>query len=155
MSSYIASVESHFAIDAAGTSQDMLEIVRNIVSIKEFPKEINFGGDPSFQYTGIAYQSLVFPIYREIDGTNIGGLTFELHFMAFVTPGDTITVQLWNRTALTSVVEVETSASILSLIKSDPFTLPASEVEYEVRVKASLGGGSRPYRIYNCTLVQK
>lgn len=155
MSSWIAITEANFAVDKAGTSQDMLEIIHNQIAIKEFAKRIDFGGDPTFQYINTAYGSQSFPVYAEIDGTNIGGLIFELHFMCICTPGDTISVQLWNRTTLASIIETTTSPTTLQLIRSAPFSLPTTVGEYEVRVKAAIGGAAKPFSVYGATLVQK
>lgn len=156
MSSYVASNDTHFAVDQAATSQDMLEIVHNIVAIKEFPKRIPFGGDPSFQYTNTSYQSQSFPVYCEIDGSNLDGLLFELHFMAKATSGDVVSVQLWNRTTNAMIVELASASSVLALVKSlSPFSLITGVNIYEVRVKSTIGGASSPFTVYGATLVQK
>lgn len=152
--SWVTITQGNFAVNKAARSQDMLEIINNQIAVKEFPKRVPFGGDSNFQYVNTTYQSTVDGVVVQIDGTNIGGLTFELHFMALVQAGDTAYAQLWNRSTSSQVVEKSTQTQQLALVASTTFTLPTGSNMFEIRVKNALGG-SYPFKLYNFELVQR
>lgn len=134
--------------------QDWNELRANIIAVKEFPKSIPLGGDPKFAYTGTSFADIEDPVYAEINGTNVQGLTFELHFMGIATTPDTVTVELvYDGT--TQAVQKTFTDTTLALIKSDPFSLPAAVKTFKVRVKAATGGVASPFQAYGFQLVQK
>src|SRR3990167_7615314 len=115
---------------------------------------VKLGGDPGAAYENTSYAAVVFPIYQLLDGTDLGGLTFELRFMDKVTAADTCYVELYDRTLAAAVLssEIAFTNTALELIVSGPFALAAAEDEYEVRVKATTGGAASPFNAYGFEL---
>src|SRR5690242_6481417 len=115
-----------FVLDYLLGYQDLVEISGNLTALKSFPKVAWLGG------SNIAYQNNAFAlvtdgVYVEIDATNLGGLTFELHFMGSVTAADTGSVELvTNPGGSNTVVSTTTfTNTTIALVKSAAITLTA------------------------------
>jgi hypothetical protein len=145
------------ALDGGIFYQDFNELIANVYAVKLFPKRIMLGGDPKGSFINTAIAIVDDPIYIEIDGTNLAGLTFELHFMGNVTAADTGTVELVSDPlGSPSVIVTKTfTNTTLDLVKSIAFTLTTGVNKYAVRSKANVGGVASPYVAYGFALVQK
>jgi hypothetical protein len=143
------------ALDDGLFFQDFNELKDNVEVVKQFPKRIPMGGDPKQLYENTAFTIAEDPIYVEIDGTNLAGLGFELHFMGEATSDDTVSVEVWDSTNSSQLVVKTFTNTSLALVKSGSFTLPAEPVTVYVRVKATIGGAASPFRAYGFHLVQK
>lgn len=153
---YVALTAADFAPNKpARATSFALQVHYNLVALKELPKGLSFGGDPGTAYENTSYASIVFPVYREIDGTNLGGLIFEVHCMGRVTAADTGYVQLWDRTAAAQIVEVTFANTALARVVSATFSLPAAVREFEIRTKAAIGGAASPYNAYGFIVMQR
>ncbi|HUW57618.1 MAG TPA: hypothetical protein VMZ92_13345 [Planctomycetota bacterium] len=113
---------------------------------------LTFGG-ASVAYENTAYASVSFPVYREVNGIALVGLTFELQFMGQVTAADTAYAELWDRTTSAQIVEAVFANTVLALVKSTTFSLPAAVRELEVRTRATVGGAASPYNAYGFILI--
>jgi len=143
------------ALDDGLFFQDFNELKDNVEVVKQFPKRIPMGGDPKHLYENTAFTIAEDPIYLEIDGTNLAGLTFELHFMGEATAADTVSVEVWDSTNSAQLQVKTFTNTSLALVKSSAITLPASVAVLCVRVKSATGGAASPFRAYGFHLVQK
>ncbi len=145
------------ALDDAIVYQDINEIIGNLVALKEFPKRLALGGDPKTFYINTAIAITDDPIYVEIDGTNLAGAIYEVHFMGAVTGGDTGTVELiTDPLGSPSIIVSKTfTNTTLDLVKSGSFALTSGVNKYAIRHKASVGGDASPYQAYGFMLVQR
>jgi len=154
MSSYTAIVNK--VIDDGIFFQDINELKENIVALAQFPKRIPLGGDPKRLYIGVdTYELIEDAIYGELDGTNLGGLTYELHFMGLVTTPDTGKVKLIRLDTLATVVEKLFTNTALDLVKSDAFSLVTASVQYAVHVTPTTGTVASPMKAYGFHLIQR
>ncbi len=145
------------ALDDAIVYQDHNEVIGNLVALKEFPKRLLLGGDPNTFYINTALTITDNPVYAEIDGTNLQGAIYEVHFMGAVTASDTGTVELIADPggANTSIVTKTFTITALDLIKSASFSLLTGVNKYAIRHKATTGGDASPYQAYGFALVQR
>jgi len=145
------------ALDDAIVYQDLNEIIGNLVALKEFPKRVSLGGDAKTFYINTAFAITDDPIYVEIDGTNLQGAIYEVHFMGAVTAADTGTVELIADPggANTNVVTKTFTSTALDLVKSASFSLLTGVNKYAIRHKATTGGDASPYQAYGFMLVQR
>ena len=139
-----------FALRAAENFENHEDRLLALAALNGVP----LGGSPGAAYENTSYAAVVFPIYQLIDGTELGGLTFELRFMGQVTAADTCYVELYDRTAAAAVLssEIAFTNTVLALVVSGPFALAEAEHEYEVRVKATTGGAAAPFVAYGFEL---
>lgn len=88
-------------------------------------------------------------VHVEVDGTNLGGHTVELHIMARVDAG-TGTVELYNVTATAAMTpNIPVTATTYTFLKSGAITLTTGVNVYKVRAQR----GTTEIQVYGAALV--
>lgn len=112
----------------------------NAIALKEARATHVLGGSFESAVSDTSFVSAPGSVFVEIDGTNLGGLTVEVHVMAKVV-GGTGTIQLFNRTLAVAVASSSATFTNTSpaLIKTGAITLATGVNVYELQVKGNVG----------------
>lgn len=110
----------------------------NVIAVKERRGELALGGSDSDAVSDTGFVDLPAGVHVEIDGTNLGGFTVEVHFMGRVLAG-TGTIRLWNITAAAEVSSSQKTFTNTSAdrIVSSSLSLASGVNEYKLQVKGS------------------
>lgn len=110
----------------------------NAAALKEARRALTLGGDPN---TGIEDTALVYipgVVFAEIDGTNLAGLTVDVHVMTMADTG-TGYVRLYNVSDAVNVgSEVAFSNNVPALVKITGLTLAVGIKQYALKGRGSI-----------------
>lgn len=109
----------------------------NVVALKEARSVHDLGGSYHDEISDTALIEIPGAVFTEIDGTNLGGLTVEVHVMALVASG-TGYVRLRNFTDTADVgSEVSFTNTSPALVKITGLTLATGLKQYRLRGRGS------------------
>jgi hypothetical protein len=126
----------------------------NTIALKEARLEHHLGGDVMISVADAAYVPLPGVVVLELDGTNLSGLTIEVHAMCRVAAAGTGRFRLWNITTGGEVSGSETTftETTATLKKSAPLTVATGINQYRVEVRGTTLDVERPC-VYGAKLV--
>lgn len=123
----------------------------NAIALKEARASHDLGGSYHDALEDTALVDIVGAVFVELDGTNLGGLTVEVHVMALVAAG-TGYIRLYNHTtAAYMAAEVSFTNTTATIVKSTGVTLTTGVNAYGLRARG-FDAASLP-RIWGAKLV--
>lgn len=109
----------------------------NAIALKEGRLTHDLGGSYHDALADTSLVEIAGAVYVEIDGTNLGGLTVEVHAMALVAAG-TGYIRLYNRTTAGDVAaEVSFTNTSAALVKITGLTLATGVNSYSLRARCA------------------
>jgi hypothetical protein len=126
-------------------------LMDNTIALKEARITHDLGGSyhDAIENTGLV--DIPGSAWAEIDGTNLGGLTVEVHAMCLVAAG-TGYIRFYNRTTPGDLgAEVSFTNTSAALVKITGLTLAAANTVYNLRVRGS--SSSALVRVWGAKLV--
>ena len=121
----------------------------NAVANKERRAVHHLGGAHEGVIVSATMVDLAGAVHVEIDGTNLGGHTVELHVMARVDAG-TGTIELFNVTTSAAMTpNISVTATTYTFLKSGAITLTTGVNVYKVRAHK----GTNEIQVYGAALV--
>ncbi len=109
----------------------------NARAVKEATSRMPLGGNALAEVADTAYVTVPDPIIVELDGTNVGGLTVEVHAMVKVRAG-TGRIRLWNITTGAIVgAEITFTNTTIALAKITGLSVATGVNQYRVEVRGA------------------